>query len=143
MNKNFIFLGSIIILLYSIFGCSSKTNNNTSSLDSGEKEARQNYFTNVQVIDHWNLRYHKQYDTFGLKEQVAQIKANMDVAAELGFTSYLLFQKDAFQELLTWGGKHEPDQDLQNAVKEVIGDTCREKNSGRFVQGVCRELSYL
>jgi hypothetical protein len=31
-----------------------------------------------------------------------------------------LFQKDAFQELLTWGGKHKPDEDLKNAIKEVI-----------------------
>ena len=66
------------------------------------------------------MRYHKIYDVFDLEEQVEQVKANMDVAAELGFNSYLLFQKNAFQELLTWGGKHIPDEDLKNAVKKVI-----------------------
>jgi len=120
MNRNYIFLGSIIILLFSIFGCASKKRDNSSSPDSGTQKTAEYYFKNIQVIDHWNLRYYKRYNIFSLKEQVAQIKANMDVAAELGFTSYLLFQKDAFQELLTWGGKHEPDRDLRNAVKEVI-----------------------
>ena len=45
----------------------------------------------------------------------------MDAAADLGFNSYLLFQKDAFQELITWAGKHTPDKDLQNAIRDVIG----------------------
>jgi len=120
MKRNFIFLYSIFILVFSIPGCSSPKSNNSSAADSAEKEAAEYYFKNIQVIDHWNLRYHKRYDTFSLQEQVAQIKANMDVAAELGFNSYLLFQKDAFQELLTWGGKHKPDEELKNAVKEVI-----------------------
>lgn len=120
MKRNFIFLYCIFILLFSIFGCSSRKSNNLSSLNSDEKEEAENYFRNVQVIDHWNLRYYKRYDIFSLKEQVSQIKSNMDVATELGFKSYLLFQKDAFQELLTWDGKHVPDQDLKNAVKEVI-----------------------
>ncbi|MGK7395426.1 MAG: hypothetical protein ACNS62_12695 [Candidatus Cyclobacteriaceae bacterium M3_2C_046] len=120
MKRNLIFPFSIFIILFSIFGCSSNKSNNISSLGSGEKEAEGYYFKHIQVIDHWNLRYHKRYEIFSLKNQVSQIKANMDVAAELGFNSYLLFQKDAFQELLTWGGKHEPDQDLQNAVKQVI-----------------------
>ena len=77
-------------------------------------------FKDLQVIDHWNLRYHEKYDEFTLAEQVAQIKRNMDVAAQLGFTSYLLFQKDAFPELLTWGGRHEPDEQLRAAVQEVL-----------------------
>ena len=77
-------------------------------------------FDELQVIDHWNLRYYGAYDDFTLKEQVAQIKRNMEVAAGLGFTSYLLFQKDAFPELLTWGGRHEPDQDLRRAIREVL-----------------------
>jgi hypothetical protein len=77
-------------------------------------------FDELQVIDHWNLRYHQQYDDFNLEEQVAQIKRNMNVASKLGFTSYLLFQKDAFPELLTWGGRHEPDDDLRRAVREVL-----------------------
>jgi len=120
MKRNFILLYSIFILLFSIHGCSSPKSNNSSAADSAEKEAAEYYFKNIQAIDHWNLRYYKRYDTFSLQEQVAQIKANMDVAAELGFNSYLLFQKDAFQELLTWGGKHESDEELKNAVKEVI-----------------------
>ena len=120
MKKNFIFLIPIIILLFSLFGCSSQKSNNLTSIYSRKKNTKGYYFKNIQVIDHWNLRYHKRYDIFSLKEQVSQIKANMDVAAELGFNSYLLFQQDAFQELLTWGGKHEPDQDLKNAVREVI-----------------------
>ncbi len=77
-------------------------------------------FSDLQVIDHWNLRYHEAYEDFSLDEQVAQTKRNMDVASRLGFTSYLLFQKDAFPELLTWGGKHEPDDDLRRAVREVL-----------------------
>lgn len=77
-------------------------------------------FATLQVVDHWNLRYHKEYDDFTLAEQVAQIKRNMDVFSKLGFTEYLLFQKDAFRELLTWGGTHEPDQELRQAVGEVI-----------------------
>jgi len=77
-------------------------------------------FTDLQVIDHWNLRYYEEYDEFTLAEQVAQIERNMDVAAQLGFTSYLLFQKDAFPELLTWGGRHEPDQPLRAAVQQVL-----------------------
>ncbi|MBN2632169.1 MAG: hypothetical protein JXR66_01340 [Bacteroidales bacterium] len=120
MKKNFIFLIPIIILIFYIFGCSSPKSNNLASSDPGEKSAKDYYFKNIQVIDHWNLRYHKRYDIFSLNDQVSQIKANMDVASELGFNSYLLFQKDAFQELLTWGGKHEPDQDLIIAIKEVI-----------------------
>ncbi|WP_462319675.1 hypothetical protein [Marinilabilia sp.] len=120
MNRNLIFLYSVSILLFSIFGCSSKKNNNLSQSDSVEKQAAEYGFNNIQVIDHWNLRYHKRYNIFNLNEQVSQIKANMDVAAELDFNSYLLFQKDAFQELLTWGGKHKPDEELKNAVKEVI-----------------------
>lgn len=120
MKRNFIILFFIFILLFSAFGCSSQKSNSLSPTDSGDKEAAEYYFKNIQVIDHWNLRYHKRYDTFSLKEQVSQIKANMDVAAEMGFNSYLLFQKDAFQELLTWGGKHEPDEDLKNAIREVI-----------------------
>ena len=120
MNRNLIFFYCVFIILFSIFGFSSKKSNNLSPLDSDEKKAVEYYFKNVQVIDHWNLRYHKRYDIFTLNEQVSQIKANMDVAAELGFNSYLLFQKDAFQELLTWGGKHMPDTELINAMKEVI-----------------------
>ncbi|MBN2315991.1 MAG: hypothetical protein JXM79_18840 [Sedimentisphaerales bacterium] len=77
-------------------------------------------FKDLQVIDHWNLRYHKEYDEFSLDQQVAQIKRNMDVSAQLGFTSYLLFQKDAFPELLTWGGRHEPDKDLRSAIQNVL-----------------------
>jgi len=77
-------------------------------------------FKDLQVIDHWNLRYHKEYEEFSLQEQVAQIKNNMDVAAQLGFTSYLLFQKDAFPELLTWGGIHEPDLELRSAIQDVL-----------------------
>jgi hypothetical protein len=107
-------------VLFSFFGCSSKGSGNVSQSDTVGENATDYYFKTIQVIDHWNLRYHKRYDIFTLQEQVFQIKANMDVAAELGFTSYLLFQKDAFQELLTWGGKHEPDRELINAVKEVI-----------------------
>ena len=68
MKRNFIFLFSIFILLFSIFGCSSKKSNNASSLISGEKEAAEYSFKNIQVIDHWNLRYHKRYDIFSLKE---------------------------------------------------------------------------
>ena len=83
-------------------------------------EPTQYFFQHVQAIDHWNLRYHNSYDVFTLSEQIEQIKANMDVAATLGFDSYLLFQKDAFQELLTWGGRHSADRDLQKAVMEVI-----------------------
>lgn len=83
-------------------------------------------FEELQVIDHWNLRYHREYDDFSLDEQVAQIKRNMDIASELGFTSYLLFQKDAFPELLTWGGRHEPDDDLRTAVREVL-DHAKER----------------
>ena len=120
MKKKSIFLIPITIIIISLFGCSSPKSNNSIPFDSSEKSAKGYYFKNIQVIDHWNLRYYKRYDIFSLKEQVSQIKANMDVAAELGFNSYLLFQQDAFQELLTWGGKHEPDQDLKNAVKEVI-----------------------
>lgn len=120
MKRNLIFLYCIFIPFFSVFGCSSKKSNNLSPSDSGEKEAAEYYFKNIQVIDHWNLRYHKRYEIFSLNEQVLQIKANMDVAAELGFNSYLLFQKDAFQELLTWGGKHEPDTEFINAIKEVI-----------------------
>lgn len=78
------------------------------------------FFSHIQAIDHWNLRYHERYDVFTLAEQIAQIKANMDVASELGFSSYLLFQKDAFQHLLSWGGKHTPDVDLQDAVMKLI-----------------------
>ena len=77
-------------------------------------------FQDLQVIDHWNLRYHEEYDEFTLTEQVAQIKRNMDVAAALGFTSYLLFQKDAFPQLLTWGGRHQPDRELRRAVQDVL-----------------------
>ena len=77
-------------------------------------------FKDIQVIDHWNLRYYKRYGTFSLAEQVAQIKANMDVAEKLGFTSYLLFQKDAFKRLLTWGGKCSADKALQDAIRDVI-----------------------
>ncbi len=77
-------------------------------------------FEELQVIDHWNLRYYQEYDEFTLDEQVAQIQRNMDVAAELGFTSYLLFQKDAFAELLTWGGRHEADVELRQAVEDVL-----------------------
>lgn len=77
-------------------------------------------FDELQAIDHWNLRYHGEYGEFTLQEQVEQIKRNMDVASNLGFTSYLLFQKDAFPELLTWGGSHEPDHDLRRAVREVL-----------------------
>ena len=77
-------------------------------------------FSNIQAIDHWNLRYFKRYEVFSLAEQTAQIKANMDIAQKLGFNSYLLFQKDAFEELLTWGGKHEPNEELKNAVQEAI-----------------------
>jgi hypothetical protein len=120
MKKNLIFLCCFFIFVIYIFGCSSGKINNSYSINSGKKEAAEYYFKNIKAIDHWNLRYHKRYDTFSLKEQVSQIKANMDVAAEMGFNSYLLFQKDAFQELLTWGGKHEPDEELKNAVKEVI-----------------------
>lgn len=120
IKRNIIFLITNIILIFSILGCSSKKRDNLSSLDPGEKEGAEYHFRNIQVIDHWNLRYYKRYDIFSLKEQVSQIKANMDVAAELGFNSYLLFQENAFQELLTWGGKHEPDEDLKNAVIEVI-----------------------
>lgn len=77
-------------------------------------------FKDLQVIDHWNLRYHKEYEEFSLQEQVGQIKRNMDVTAQLGFTSYLLFQKDAFPKLLTWRGRHAPDQELRAAVQEVL-----------------------
>ena len=120
MKRNITFFYCSIIFFFSFFGCSSKKSNNLSQSDSAVKQAAEYYFKNIQVIDHWNLRYHKQYDIFTLNEQVSQIKANMDVAAELGFNSYLLFQKDAFQELLTWGGKHKSDEELKNAVKEVI-----------------------
>jgi len=119
-ERNFILLYSVFILLFSILGCSSKKNNYLSQSDSVEKQAAEYCFKNIQVIDHWNLRYYKRYDIFTLNEQVSQIKANMDVAEELGFNSYLLFQKDAFQELLTWGGKHKPDEELKNAIKAVI-----------------------
>jgi len=88
--------------------------------DSPKEVSSKFFFENIQAIDHWNFRYFERYDVFTLAEQTAQIKANMDVAAEMGFTSYLLFQKDAFHELLSWGGKYSPDEDLQNAVREVI-----------------------
>jgi len=86
-------------------------------------------FKDLQVIDHWNLRYYREYDEFSLDEQVAQIKRNMDIAAQLGFTSYLLFQKDAFPELLTWAGRHEPDRELRRAVRDVLdyATVCRLK----------------
>ena len=92
-----------------------------SRLGSGtDGPIRTKVFKDLQVIDHWNLRYYEEYDEFTLAEQVAQIKRNMDVAARVGFTSYLLFQKDAFPELLTWGGRHEPDQQLRAAVQQVL-----------------------
>ena len=73
-----------LILCIFLFACDSKKNGNP--LSTSEP-----YFKNIQAIDHWNLRYHQRYDVFTLEEQVAQIKANMDVAAELGFNSYVLF----------------------------------------------------
>jgi len=96
-------------------------------------------FDELQVIDHWNLRYHKEYDDFSLEEQVAQIRRNMDVASELGFTSYLLFQKDAFPELLTWGGRHEPDDDLRRAVREVL-DYAKERGLKLYLH--CNEFMW-
>jgi hypothetical protein len=44
----------------------------------------------------------------------------MDIAVRLGFTSYLLFQEEAFPELLAWGGKHKPDEILRKAVHELL-----------------------
>jgi len=110
-----------LILFFILLGCNSKNKGNLSqSTESVSKQKSAYYFEIIQAIDHWNLRYHNRYDVFSLEEQVDQIKANMDVASELGFNSYLLFQKNAFQELLTWGDKHTPDTDLQKAVKDVI-----------------------
>ena len=96
-------------------------------------------FDELQVIDHWNLRYHNEYDDFTLEEQVEQIKRNMDVASELGFTSYLLFQKDAFPELLTWGRKHEPDDDLRRAVRQVL-DYAKERRLKLYLH--CNEFMW-
>jgi len=112
---------TLLVLFCVLLSCQLKNKENVSSSEKFSKDHKtEYYFKNIQAIDHWNLRYHKRYDIFSLEDQVNQIKANMDVAAELGFNSYLLFQKNAFQELLTWGGKHEPDTELQNAVQEVI-----------------------
>jgi hypothetical protein len=44
----------------------------------------------------------------------------MDVASQLGFNSYLLFQKDAFPELLNWGGRRRPDERLRKAIRDVL-----------------------
>lgn len=117
-SKNTIVLLFLLVILFA--ACNTKQKGDLSSSTESSREHTKVYFKNIQVIDHWNLRYHKRYDLFSLEEQVNQIKANMDVSAELGFNSYLLFQKSAFQELLTWGGKHEPDTELQNAIGEVI-----------------------
>lgn len=114
-------LFSILILSLIFLGCNPKKQRNISSTtELRKKQISKNYFEKIQAIDHWNFRFHKRYDDFTLEEQTAQIRANMDVASELGFNSYLLFQKDAFQELLTWGGKYSPDEELQNAVRKVI-----------------------
>ena len=120
-NKSVLYSFLLFIPFFIIAGCNSgKTGSISSNSELDENQNFEYFFQNIQAIDHWNLRYHNRYDVFTLDQQVAQIKANMDVAGDLGFNSYLLFQKDAFQELLTWGGKHSPDKDLQNAVKEVV-----------------------
>jgi len=76
-------------------------------------------FTELQVIDHWNLRYTP--TTSGeLNKQVAQIMRNMDIAAFMGFQSYLLFQKDAFSELLSWSGRKTPHSGLRASVQQVL-----------------------
>lgn len=77
-------------------------------------------FTDLQVIDHHNLRRHRPDDPSEAAAEVAQIKRNMDVAARLGFTSYLLLQEEAFPELLDWGGRHKPDETLRKAIQEVL-----------------------
>lgn len=88
----------------------------------GNKEIalQQKVFIDLQVIDHHNLRRYRPDEPEVVAREVAQIKRNMDVAAQLGFTSYLLFQEEAFPELLTWGGKHEPDDKLRKALREVL-----------------------
>ncbi len=111
-------IASLIILTVLLAGCRNSTRNQTNK--PGNTQKSELYFENVQAIDHWNFRYHKRYDDFNLEDQIAQVKANMDVAAEFGFNSYLLFQKDAFQELLTWDGKYAPDEELKSAIREVI-----------------------
>jgi len=110
----------IFFIFFGVYGCTLKKKGHDPSVKTELVQKFKYEFKNIQVIDHWNLRYHKRYDVFNLTEQVSQIKVNMDVAAELGYDSYLLFQKSAFQELLSWGGKHQPDEELQDAVTEVI-----------------------
>ena len=116
-----VFLAAIVCLLFTAAaGLSDEPSSVVEMPEDRPIPVEPKVFKDLQVIDHWNLRYHKEYDEFSLDHQVAQIKRNMDVASQLGFTSYLLFQKDAFPELLTWGGRHEPDKALQQAVQEVL-----------------------
>ncbi len=96
-------------------------------------------FTELQVIDHHNLRRHRPDDPSAVAAEVSQIKRNMDIAARLGFTSYLLFQEEAFPELLAWGGKHNPDETLRKAVHEVLDHA---KASGLKLYLHCNEFMW-
>ena len=82
--------------------------------------AEKRAFEALQVIDQWNLRQLRAADAGALPQQVARIKGNMDAFSKLGFSEYVLFQKESFQEHLTWGGKHTPDGPFRHAVREVI-----------------------
>jgi hypothetical protein len=81
-------------------------------------------FEELQVIDHWNLRY-MDFEQFPLSDQVAQVKANLDAAAWLGFTSYLLFAKETFQHLVSWDGRSQPDSALQAAMRDILAHAKR------------------
>ena len=93
------------------------------------------YFDEVIFIDHHNLRYVK--DEATIKSQVAEIKKNLDKAAEYGLDTYLLFAKDTFEAML----KYDFEVDgIGNIGKLALSSDKEHIETGKYLRKALKDI---
>lgn len=87
--------------------------------------------TDVAFIDHYNLRGYSEGES-ATRQQLAQLKLNLEQAAALGVTHYVLFMGDTFEGLLTY------DFDMDGVGR--VGQVFRQGGSDRARAAFLRDM---
>ena len=85
----------------------------------------------ITFIDHYNLRGYSEGES-ATRQQLAQLKLNLEQAAALGVTHYVLFMGDTFEGLLTY------DFDMDGVGR--VGQVFREGGSDRARAAFLRDM---
>ncbi|MFN8473261.1 MAG: twin-arginine translocation signal domain-containing protein [Anaerolineae bacterium] len=88
----------------------------------------------VAFIDHYNLRGYSE-GTAATRKQIAQLKHNLDQAAALGVSRYVLFMGDTFEGLLTY----DFDMDGVGRVGQVFREGGSDRTRAAFLRDVVRQ----